>query len=196
MADIAQLTTMIEPEAQALGFDLVRVRMFGRGDDHTLQVMAERPDTRQLTIDDCADLSRRVSDALDAAEADGRDPIEGAYRLEVSSPGIDRPLTRLKDYADWAGHEARLTLAAPVDGRKQLTGDLVGVDGDLVTIDVRKHRAMTVGFDQIADAKLLITDRLIAATAPLSTEGADEFVEVTETGASNDDDATAMEGQD
>ncbi|MDB5677190.1 ribosome maturation protein RimP [Sphingomonas bacterium] len=172
MADIARLTHLIEPEAQALGFDLVRVRMFGGGDDLTLQVMAERPDTRQLTIDDCAELSRRISDTLDEV-----DPIAEAYRLEVSSPGIDRPLTRLGDFADWIGHEARIHLTAPVDGRKQLTGDLAGVDGDRITIDVKKHEKMTIGFDQVADAKLLITDRLLAATAPLSTEGADEEFE-------------------
>jgi ribosome maturation factor RimP len=172
MADIARLTQLIEPEAQALGFDLVRVRMFGGGDDLTLQVMAERPDTRQLTIDDCAELSRRISDTFDAV-----DPIEEAYRLEVSSPGIDRPLTRLKDFADWTGHEARIRLTDEIDGRKQLTGDLAGVDGDRITIDVKKHEAMTIGFDQVADAKLLITDRLLAATAPLSAAGADEELE-------------------
>ena len=177
MADIAALERMIAPEAAALGFALVRVRMFGGRSDPTLQVMAERPDTRQLTIDDCADLSRRISDRLDAAEAAGEDPIEGAYRLEVSSPGIDRPLTRPQDYADWAGHEARLTLAEPLVGRKQLTGDLLGIDGDQITIDVRKHKAMCVSFEKIADAKLLLTDRLIAATRPLSAEGAEEYEE-------------------
>ncbi len=177
MADIARLTQLIEPEAKALGFDLVRVKMFGGKDDLTLQVMAERPDTRQLTIDDCADLSRRISDKFDALEEQGADPIEHAYRLEVSSPGIDRPLTRLRDFADWAGHEARIALTAPVDGRKQLTGDLVGIDGERITIDVRKHMPMTIGFDQVADAKLLITDKLLAATAPLSAEGAEEEFE-------------------
>ena len=169
MADIARLTQLIEPEAQALGFDLVRVRMFGGKDDLTLQVMAERPETRQLMIEDCAELSRRISDKFDEI-----DPIAEPYRLEVSSPGIDRPLTRLKDFADWTGHEARIYLTAPVDGRKQLTGDLAGVTGDRITIDVKKHMAMTIGFDQVADAKLLITDKLLAATAPLSVEGADE----------------------
>ena len=172
MADIARLTHLIEPEAQALGFDLVRVRMFGGGDDLTLQVMAERPDTRQLTIDDCAELSRRISDKFDEL-----DPIAEAYRLEVSSPGINRPLTRLKDFADWKGHEARIKLVDEVDGRKQLTGDLAGLDGDRIAIDVKKHERMTIGIDQVADAKLLITDRLLAATAPLSDEGADEFEE-------------------
>lgn len=176
MADIARLTALIEPEAAALGLSLVRVRFFGGKSDPTLQVMAERPDTRQLTIDDCAELSRRVSDRFDALEAEGADPIEDAYRLEVSSPGIDRPLTRLTDFADWQGHEARITLAEPVEGRKQLTGDLMGVEGSSVTIDVRKHQPMTVDFSQIADAKLLLTDRLIAATQPISAEGADKIL--------------------
>jgi ribosome maturation factor RimP len=179
VADIAQLTRLIEPEAQALGFALVRVKMFGGASDPTLQVMAERPDTRQLTIDDCADLSRRISDLFDALEADGRDPIDHAYRLEVSSPGIDRPLTRLQDFADWQGQEARIHLTEPTaDGRKQLTGDLAGVEGDMISIDVRKHRIVTIPFAQVADAKLTITDRLIAATAPLSPEGADKIIEV------------------
>ena len=176
MADVAQqLTDLIEPEARALGFDLVRVKLFGGAGDLTLQVMAERPDTRQLNIDDCAELSRRISDVMDALEEAGRDPIREAYRLEVSSPGIDRPLTRLADFDVWKGHEARIHLVEPVDGRKQLTGDLVGVEGDRITIDVKKHKAMTIGFDQVADAKLLFTDRLLAATAPISAAGADEF---------------------
>ena len=178
MADIAVLTELIEPEAKALGLALVRVKMFGGKSDPTLQVMAERPTTRQLTIDDCADLSRRISDRLDALEEAGRDLIEHAYRLEVSSPGIDRPLTRLQDFADWAGHEARVTLDAPVEGRKQLNGILAGIDGEQVTVDVRNFHPMTVPFASIADAKLVITDKLIAATAPISTEGADHIEEV------------------
>ena len=181
MADIATLTQLIEPEAAALGFALVRVKMFGGAGDRTLQVMAERPDTRQLTIDDCAALSRRVSDMLDAA-----DPIEEAYRLEVSSPGIDRPLTRLKDFEDWKGHDARLQLAESIEGRKQLTGALLGTEGEQVRIDVAKFKPMSVAFDRIADAKLLLTDRLIAATAPLSAEGAEEI----------EDEATDSDGAD
>jgi ribosome maturation factor RimP len=192
MADIALLTQLIEPEARALGFDLVRVKMFGGKSDPTLQVMAERPETGQLTIDDCADLSRRISDVMDALEAEGRDPISEAYRLEVSSPGIDRPLTRRQDYRTWAGHEAKITLVDKIDNRKILTGDLVGIDGDQVTIDVRGYQRMTVGLDQIHDAKLTITDRLLAATAPLSSEGADEFEEVSDD--LNDNDAPS-EGQ-
>ena len=181
MADIAVLTQLIEPEARALGFDLVRVKMFGGSSDPTLQVMAERPDTRQLTIEDCTALSHRISDVLDEA-----DPIPDEYRLEVSSPGIDRPLTRPQDYANWVGQEAKLTLAEKIDNRKILTGDLVGIEGDQVSIDVRGHTRMTVALAQIADAKLTITDRLIAATAPLSTEGADEFEDASDDDADTD----------
>ncbi len=174
MADIDALTALIEPEARALGFDLVRVRLFGGGDDRTLQIMAERPDTRQLNIDDCSDLSHRISDKFDALEEAGKDPIAGAYRLEVSSPGIDRPLTRLKDFTDWAGHEARITLVEKRDGRKQFKGDLAGVEGDeiaIVTADEVRH---AIPFAAIEDAKLTMTDRLLKATVPLSTAGADE----------------------
>ena len=174
MPDVPALWTLIEPHATALGFDLVRVRLFGKGDERTLQVMAERPDTRQLTIDDCADLSRRVSDMLDAMEAEGRDPVEGAYRLEVSSPGIDRPLTRLKDYADWTGHEARIVVAEPIEGQKQFKGDLEGLDGADVLVRSRTGALSRVPFAGIVDAKLALTDKLIAATVPLSAEGADE----------------------
>jgi ribosome maturation factor RimP len=190
MADIALLTQLIEPEARALGFELVRVKMTGGKSDPTLQIMAERPDTRQLTLDDCAELSRRISDVLDE-----KDPIEEAYRLEVSSPGIDRPLTRAKDYADWAGHEARLRLVEPIDGRKVLTGDLVGIAGDQVTIDVRGHQPMTVGIDQIGEAKLTITDRLLAATAPLVADGADDFEDDNNATTDPDGDRAEMEGQ-
>ncbi|MDP1028693.1 ribosome maturation protein RimP [Sphingomonas sp. KR1UV-12] len=175
MVDIAALSALIEPEAQALGFALVRVKMTGGKSDPTLQVMAERPDTRQLTIDDCSALSHRISDRLDELEAAGRDPIPDAYRLEVSSPGIDRPLTRLADFADWAGHEARIRLKAPVDGRKQVTGDLAGVDGDRISVDMGQHGTVTLTMDQIDNAKLVMTDRLIAATQPLSSEGAEEI---------------------
>ena len=174
MADVAALTRLIEPEAQALGFALVRVKLFGGGDDRTLQVMAERPDTRQLTIEDCSALSRRISDVLDALEVEGADPIEGAYRLEVSSPGIDRPLTRLSDFDDWRGHEARVVLAEKRDGRKQFKGDLAGTRGEDVVLATEAGEVV-IPFAAIADAKLALTDRLIAATQPLSIEGAEEL---------------------
>ena len=170
MADIALLTKLIEPAAKAEGFELVRVKMIGGTSDPTLQVMAEDPATGQLTLEDCARLSRRLSDLLDEA-----DPIENAYRLEVSSPGIDRPLTRLKDFEDWKGHEAKISLAQAQDGRKQFTGDLIGVEGDTILIDVQNVGETRLPFDMVHSAKLLMTDRLIEATAPLSAEGADSI---------------------
>jgi ribosome maturation factor RimP len=172
MVEIASLTALIEPEVEALGFNLVRVAMIGGASDPTLQVMAERADTRQLGLGDCETISRRISEILDALEAEGRDPIETAYRLEVSSPGIDRPLTRLKDYADWAGHEARLKFEQPIDGAKQVSGIIEGVDSDTIRISTTKG-ARDIPFESIASAKLLLTDELIKATAPLDADGAD-----------------------
>ena len=130
--------------------------------------MAERHDTRQLDLSDCEKISRRLSELLDLA-----DPIDGSYRLEVSSPGIDRPLTRLKDYGDWKGYDARLTLAEPHEGRKQFTGELRGLEGELVLIRTKNDESHALPFSEISSAKLLLTDKLINATAPLSTEGAD-----------------------
>ena len=171
-ADLTAVTKLIEPEVKALGLDLVRVAMIGGQSDPTLQVMAERPDTRQLTIDDCERLSRRISEKFDALEAEGRDPIEGGYRLEVSSPGIDRPLTRRADFADWKGHEARIKLKETQGGARQVSGVLQGIDNGVVLVSTT-HGDREVPFESIASAKLMLTDKLIAATAPLSTEGAD-----------------------
>ncbi len=140
MADIARLTEVIEPEAKALGFDLVRVKIIGAeaGDgEPALQIMAEDPATGQLVIEQCAELSRRISDRIDALEESGEVLVDGTYRLEVSSPGIDRPLTRPKDFASWAGHEVRVALADTVtgeDGKPRKT-----VKGDLAR-DRRRHR--------------------------------------------------------
>jgi ribosome maturation factor RimP len=165
--DTGAIARLIEPAVKEMGLDLVRVAMIGGKSDPTLQVMAERPETRQLTIDDCADLSRRIGDILDEA-----DPIEEGYRLEVSSPGIDRPLTRRSDFADWTGHEARIKFVEPIDGAKQVSGDIDGIDGETIRIATSKGVRLFL-FDQVASAKLLLTDKLINATAPLSTEGAD-----------------------
>jgi ribosome maturation factor RimP len=175
LADVAGLHRLIEPEVNHLGFDLVRVQMIGGSTDPTLQVMAERPDTRQLDLADCEKISRRLSEMLDLA-----DPIEGSYRLEVSSPGIDRPLTRLKDYKDWLGYDARLTLSHPHEGRKKFTGELRGTEGELVLIRTTEGESHVLPFSEISSAKLLLTDKLIAATAPLSTEGADQIQTVEE----------------
>ena len=168
MADVASIARLIEPEVKRLGFDLVRVMMIGGASDPTLQVMAERPDTRQLDLADCETLSRALSDVLDRD-----DPIEGSYRLEVSSPGIDRPLTRAADYRDWAGHEARVSLAEARDGRKQFTGTLGGIEGDAVKLTDKEGRPHALPFSAVVSAKLVLTYKLIQATAPLSTEGAD-----------------------
>jgi ribosome maturation factor RimP len=175
MTDIATIARDIEPEVRSLGFDLVRVAMIGGASDPTLQVMAERPDTRQLDLSDCETISRRLSEWLDS-----NDPIEGSYRLEVSSPGIDRPLTRLKDYTDWAGYDARITLKDPQGGRKQFSGTLEGIDAGNVRLTDKAGEHHVLPFSDISSAKLLLTDKLINATAPLSTDGADSIQTIEE----------------
>jgi ribosome maturation factor RimP len=157
--DTGAIARLIEPAVKEMGLDLVRVAMIGGKSDPTLQVMAERPETRQLTIDDCADLSRRIGDILDEA-----DPIEEGYRLEVSSPGIDRPLVRPKDYQRFAGHVARVEVKAPVAGRRRFTGRLLGADDAALRIAVEEGE-VAIPFAEVARAKLLLTDELIAATA-------------------------------
>jgi ribosome maturation factor RimP len=151
---------------------------FDRGaegsDEPTLQVMAERPETGQLVIDDCAALSHRISDLFDEL-----DPIEEAYRLEVSSPGIDRPLTRLRDFADWSGHEAKIEVLEPIENQKRFRGELAGVDGDVVSLTDRTGATHAITFSNILSAKLVLTDRLIASTAPLNSAGADEIEDET-----------------
>jgi ribosome maturation factor RimP len=175
VADIAGLERLIDPEVSRLGYDLVRVMMIGGSSDPTLQVMAERRDTRQLDIADCERISRHLSDMLDLA-----DPIAGSYRLEVSSPGIDRPLTRLRDYKDWTGHEARIKLREPHEGRKQFSATIQGIEGEEILIITKEGEAHALSFAAIASAKLILTDKLIQATAPLSTEGADTIETVEE----------------
>lgn len=182
MADMARIVEVIEPEAKALGFDLVRVMIIGSeaGEgERALQIMAEDPATGQLVIDQCAELSRRVSDRIDQLEEQGEELIEGAYRLEVSSPGIDRPLTRFKDFAAWTGHEAKVELVDAIDGQKRFRGDLGPVDpsGEVVSIVDGNGTHHVLPFDQIRSAKLVLTDRLIDATMPLDASGADEILE-------------------
>lgn len=179
LVNIARLTELIEPEAAALGLALVRVKMLpseaGDGGE-ALQVMAEDPTTGQLVIDQCAALSRRISDMIDAREEAGEVLIEGTYHLEVSSPGIDRPLTRAKDFGDWAGHEARIVMDKSFDGQRVLKGVLQGIAGDAVTIADRKAGTVTVPRERIHTAQLVLTDALIAATRPIDTTGAEEEI--------------------
>lgn len=180
MADIDRLNEVIEPEAQALGFELVRVKMMPSeaGDGaQALQIMAEDPATGQLLIEQCAALSRRVSDRIDELEEQGEVLVEGAYHLEVSSPGIDRPLTRAKDFEQWAGHEAKISMVKGFDGQRNYKGDLKGIEGHCVVIIDAKAGEVKLDRDQIHTAKLVLTDALIAATQPLDTSGAEDIVE-------------------
>lgn len=189
MADIARLTQLIEPEATALGFELVRVAMIASeaGDGGmALQIMAEDPATGQLVIDQCAALSRRVSDVIDAAEEAGEQMIEGAYHLEVSSPGIDRPLTREKDFANWAGYEVRIVMDKVFEGQRVNKGVLHGLEDGMVHMTEVKAGDVRLPREQIHTAKLVLTDALIAATRPLDTSGADELIEEPETADSEE----------
>ena len=176
MATPEELTELIEPVVTDAGFELVRVALIA-GPTLTLQIMLEDPATGQMKVDDCARVSRKISLLLDEA-----DPIDSEYMLEVSSPGIDRPLTRLKDFDRWAGHVAKVELA---DGlllngadRKRFQGPLKGTSGDDIRIEVEGLGEVTLPFAAIRTAKLVLTDRLIAETMPhLSEEGADDIEE-------------------
>lgn len=191
MSDISRLTDLIEPEAAALGFELVRVKMMpseaGDGGE-ALQIMAEDPATGQLVIEQCAELSRRISAMIDAREEAGEVLIEDAYHLEVSSPGIDRPLTRAKDFTAWAGHEARIVMTKGWTGdgakgsgeQRVFKGELIGIDGDMVQIDAANLGKVELPQPQIHAAKLVLTDALIAATKPIDTTGAEDIVEDTQ----------------
>jgi ribosome maturation factor RimP len=148
------LEPLVAGAVEAAGFRLVRFKVL-HGHRRTLQVMAERPDGT-MNVDDCADLSRALSNFLDS-----EDPIEGEYVLEVSSPGIDRPLTCITDYARWAGHEARIELGAPdQSGRRRFRGMLMGLDGNDVVITIDGARTK-FPFRSISDAKLVLTEKLI-----------------------------------
>lgn len=148
---------MIEPVLGGMGYDLLRVQLSG-GQDLCLQIMAERTDRAEMTVDDCAAISRQISNLLDE-----EDPISDAYTLEVSSPGIDRPLVRLGDYDRFAGFDARVESREAVLGRKRFKGVLSGTDGNEILIEV-DGETYSVPFHHIHRAKLLLTDELIAAS--------------------------------
>ena len=154
----ADLAELVEPVLDSLGFRLVRVEVSGR-DGQTVQVMAERPDGT-ISIDDCEAISRAVSPVLDVA-----DLVSHAYRLEISSPGIDRPLVRPSDFVDWAGYEAKIELAQPIDGRKRFRGRLEGFeDGEvLVEADLgdEGHKTIGLAVGMIGSARLVLTDDLV-----------------------------------
>lgn len=170
-----ELACLVAPVVEAAGFALVRVQLLV-GRDPTLQVMAEDPATGQLTLDQCAALSRSLSETLDKT-----DPMPGAYRLEVSSPGIDRPLTRPADFERFVPHVARIELAGgiAIGGavRKRFQGRLIGLqDGD-VRLEAEGVGEVALPLDDIRNAKLLLTPELIRATGPLDPTGADALVE-------------------
>lgn len=153
-----RLADIVGPVIEGLGFELVRIRLMG-GATRTLQIMADRPDGG-IGVDECGDISTAVSAVLDV-----EDPIEENYVLEVSSPGIDRPLTRLKDFETWKGWEARIETTELIDGRRRFKGGLMGVEGDEVLIEIEEGgQDLTIGlrFDWLSDAKLILTDELIA----------------------------------
>jgi ribosome maturation factor RimP len=170
-----RLAGIVTPTIEGMGFRLVRLRLMG-GKRITLQIMAERaPDTEgagTMEVEDCARLSRALSAALDV-----EDPIEREYRLEVSSPGIDRPLTRLDDFARWEGYQARLETAEMIDGRKRFKGVLAGVEGTQVLIEIDDPKidgAIGLEFDWLADARLVLTDELIAESLRARKHAFDE----------------------
>ena len=152
-----QVESLVASTLDAMGYDLVRVRVIG-ADRLTLEVMAERRDGDAMTVGDCADISRAISTVLDV-----EDPVPGSYTLEVSSPGVNRPLVRLADYERFAGFQAKLELDAAIDGRKRFRGQLAGTKGDAVRI-VLPEGETELPFDRIRKAKLVMGDDLIAAT--------------------------------
>lgn len=155
-AEDLRLLELLDPVAEAAGYEIVRLRLMGGSETRRLQIMAERPDG-EMVIEDCAQLSRAISEVLDAA-----DPISGEYTLEVSSPGVDRPLTRKKDFETYEGYEVRLELDRLAEGRKRFRGQLAGVDGDNVALDLEGEAETTlIPIAWIVEAKLVLTDQLM-----------------------------------
>lgn len=157
MVDTNRIAQAIEPPLMAMGYRLVRV-VITSGRRATLQVMAERLDDAPMTVDDCAQISHSLSALLDVA-----DPIDGAYMLEISSPGIDRPLVRAEDYDRFCGLEAKIELSRPLDGRKRFRGRLLGMSGDNVRL-LTELAEIELPLHAVARAKLVLTDDLLAPT--------------------------------
>ncbi len=153
-----RLADIVGPVIEGLGFELIRLRLMG-GNTRILQIMADRPDGG-INVDECGAISTAVSASLDV-----EDPIEENYVLEVSSPGIDRPLTRLKDFDIWKGWEARIETTELIDGRRRFKGTLAGIEGEEVLIALEEGKEEVIiglNFEWLSDAKLILTDELIA----------------------------------
>lgn len=165
---IADLAT---PVAESLGLRLVCVRITGEGGAQNVQVIAENPTTRRLPLDDCTKLSRELSALMDV-----EDPVKSAYRLEISSPGIDRLLISQQDFVDFSGFEAKIELEFPQDGQKRFRGILRGIEGEQIALDMPDKGLVTLPYNSVAKARLVLTDALIAASKPKS-----EVHETTET---------------
>lgn len=164
-AEDARLLELLDPVADAAGYEIVRLRLMGGSERRRLQIMAEGPDG-EMVIEDCAKLSRQLSEVLDAA-----DPITGEYTLEVSSPGVDRPLTRLKDFETYEGYEARLELDRLAEGRKRFKGVLAGVEDDNIAIDLEGEADTTlIPFAWIVEAKLVLSDELMKRGAEIRAQ--------------------------
>jgi ribosome maturation factor RimP len=152
-----KLLELLDPVAESVGYAIVRLRLMGGVERRKLQIMAERPSDGDMNVEDCARLSRAISEVMDAA-----DPISGEYLLEVSSPGIDRPLTRLADFEAHEGFEVKLELDRLAEGRKRFRGVLAGVEGDQVGIDLEGEEATAmIPFAWIIEAKLVLNDQLM-----------------------------------
>lgn len=184
-----RLADIVQPVIEGLGFELVRIRLMG-GATRTLQIMADKPEGG-IEVDHCGDISTAVSAVLDV-----EDPIEENYTLEVSSPGIDRPLTRLKDFEMWKGWEARVETTELIDGRRRFKGTLGGVEGDEVLIQLDEGKEpVTIGlqFDWLSDAKLILTDELISEMLRQKKASGvideSQFDEIDETDGDDDSDA-------
>jgi ribosome maturation factor RimP len=161
-----QIAKLIGPIADELGYELVRVQIQGGARRATLQIMAERRDRTAMIVEDCARLSRAISNLLDEV-----DPIAGEYTLEVSSPGIDRPLMKRADYERFLSHEVKIETNAAVDGRKRFHGVIAALDGDTVMLD-SERTTVPLPLALVKNAKLVLTDRLIAAVEDESAAAA------------------------
>ncbi|HEY9078692.1 ribosome maturation factor RimP [Magnetovibrio sp.] len=164
--DLAKrIEAIIAPSVEELGFEIVRVQVSG-AQHPRLQIMAERMDGTGIDVEDCATISRTISATLDV-----EDPFKGEFTLEVSSPGIDRPLTRLKDFQTWAGFDAKIEMQVGVEGRKRYTGRLLGLDeNEMIQIESEEGEQFSLPFDDVQRAKLLLTDELLAAATTEQTK--------------------------